>query len=364
MGTTRQYVAAAVEKAQAELALLSPEAKVALHLSGHGLPTDRCGDYDCGADAYHRFSADLFARTKPAVEAAAGRPVGVFHVYGDGGEGESDPGDEVDGPLEALAARQAEGYTHVVDIPYEFDSNSRDTLIVLREGYGREAPDWNRAWESHFAHDGIQVKIANANGGEALKTDALYAVTTQALAGWAEPVTATGVSPASPHGGHDSGGHVVQTAPTKNGGGNHRHATAVPASAEHVSHGEPAEPVSQRDHGHDEEAAIGAAHAHNPGGGGTGTAVLLALVGGLALGGGAVASRRPVAARVVAVGLGVQLLGLAWDVVIHADAGEGVHLLENEGHWLALAGIIVVGGATGAALLARRPGSPSPVTDS
>ena len=102
--------------------------------------------------------------------------------------------------MEALDARAAEGFTHVIDIPYEFDSNSRDTLIVLRQGYRREAPDWNRAFESHFTYGPLTVKIANTNGGEGLKTDALHAVTVAAIEG-------TGGTPAGGHDGHDGGSH-------------------------------------------------------------------------------------------------------------------------------------------------------------
>lgn len=104
LGTTDHYVAAIVEKVRAELALLPPDAPVAIHLSGHGLSRTMCGDYDCGADAYHRYAADLFARVRPAVEAAIERPgrTSVFHIYGDSGEGDADPDNEVTSPIEAL----------------------------------------------------------------------------------------------------------------------------------------------------------------------------------------------------------------------------------------------------------------------
>lgn len=200
LGTTDHYTAAVVEKVRAELARLPANAPVAVHLSGHGLSTTTCGDYDCGADAYHRYAAELFERVKPAVEAAVDRPgrTGVFHVYGDSGEGEADPENKVTSPVEGLDARAAEDWTHVVDLPYEFDSNSRDTLIVLRQGYGRPQPDWNPAWESHFDYKDLEVKIANANGGEAHKTDALEAVTVSALGGLVVPLS-TAPSPAEHH---------------------------------------------------------------------------------------------------------------------------------------------------------------------
>jgi hypothetical protein len=193
LGDTDAYAQAIAAKAGAELAAVPADAPVAIHLSGHGLPTGRCGDYDCGADAYHAHSAALFARVRTAVLAHVDRPgrTEVFHIYGDGGDGEDDPQDEVTSPREALAARGRDGFRYVIDIPYEFDSNSRDTLIVLRQSYGRPTPDWNARWESAWTVGGVHVKIANALGGEALKTDALEQVIRAALDGSA-PAPAPG----------------------------------------------------------------------------------------------------------------------------------------------------------------------------
>jgi hypothetical protein len=186
IGRSAHYRRAVVEKVRSELTKVPASAAVAVHLSGHGLPTAACGDYDCGADAYHAYSRELFARTKKAIAASVKRTgrLGVFHVYGDGGEGDSDPEDEVDGPNEALAKRKTQGFRYVIDVPYEFDSNSRDTLIVLRHGYGREPPDWNSRYESQFERDGLKVKIANAYGGSAHKIAALEEMIGAQLGGW------------------------------------------------------------------------------------------------------------------------------------------------------------------------------------
>ena len=183
IGTTDAYVQAIAAKAGAELAAVPADEPVAIHLSGHGLPTGMCGDYDCGADAYHESSRALFARAKAAILGHIERPgrTEIVHVYGDGADAEGDPDGEATSPLEALAERRAEGFRHVIDIPYEFDSNSRDTLIVLRRSYGRPTPDWNARWESSWVADGVHVKIANALGGEPLKTDALERVIRDAL---------------------------------------------------------------------------------------------------------------------------------------------------------------------------------------
>ena len=183
IGTTEAYVRAVVAEARRELAALPSSAPVALHLSGHGLPTTTCGDYDCGADAYHDFSRRLFERTKAVLERVIDRPgrTEVFHVYGDGGEGDADPDNEVEGPIEALEARAAAGFRYVIDIPYEFDSDSRDTLIVLRRGYRRPIPDWNARLESRFRYEGMVVKISNASFAARLKTLAFEQVILDAL---------------------------------------------------------------------------------------------------------------------------------------------------------------------------------------
>lgn len=177
LGTTDEYVRAVVNKAKSELARAPQGARVAIHLSGHGLPTGMCGDYDCGADAYHRSSKQLFERTRAALlQEIDGDAPGIFHIYGDGATDEDDPDNKVDSPIEALAERKEQGYDYVIDIPYEFDSDSRDTLIVLRRGYERPIPDWNRRLESSFTRDGIRVRITNCSYGEALKTSALAEV--------------------------------------------------------------------------------------------------------------------------------------------------------------------------------------------
>lgn len=178
IGTTDEYVRAVVTKAAAEVRRLPAKAPIAIHLSGHGLPTDMCGEYDCGSDAYHAVARDLFERTRAAILERVDHEgdLGVFHIYGDGGSGDDDPNDEVDSPLEALAKRKKAGYEFVVDIPYEFDSDSRDTLIILRAGYARPEGEWNRRFESRFTHDGLKVKITNSSFGTRAKTAAYEAV--------------------------------------------------------------------------------------------------------------------------------------------------------------------------------------------
>lgn len=189
LGDSDAYLQAVAAKVAAELTAVPGDAPVAVHLSGHGLSTGMCGDYDCGADGYHAYSRGLFARSRAAILAGIDRPgrTEIFHIYGDGGDGDDDPDNRATSPTESLAQRRAEGFTHVIDIPYEFDSNSRDTLIVLRRSYGRPTPDWNALWESSWTADGLHIKIANALGFENLKIDAFEQVIQKAVAMPADP---------------------------------------------------------------------------------------------------------------------------------------------------------------------------------
>lgn len=183
MGMTPSYVRAITDKVQAEISKLPDSAPVAIHLSGHGLSTTTCGEYDCGADAYHAASADLFAKVKTAISKRIDRKgrLGVFHLYGDGADDENDPDDLVDSPMEALAKRKEAGFDYVVDIPHEFDSDSRDTLIILRQGYERPIPDWNDSYVSRYRYKGMRVRITNTQFGSMLKANAFFEVIAKAL---------------------------------------------------------------------------------------------------------------------------------------------------------------------------------------
>jgi hypothetical protein len=183
IGTRHSYMEEVAEKVALEVARLPDEAPIAIHLSGHGLPLDRCGDYECAGDRYHRFSSRLFGAARAAIKrrVAHDGKLGVFHLYGDGATADADPDDKMDSPMEALAKRKEAGFDYVIDVPYEFDSDSRDTLIILRHGYERDVPDWDHRFESRFAYDGMRVKITNASFGARGKTQALYEVVRNAL---------------------------------------------------------------------------------------------------------------------------------------------------------------------------------------
>jgi len=184
IGTTKRYVRAVVAEVDRELKRLPSKAAVAIHLSGHGLPTGTCGEYNCGADAYHEYSKRLFHRTSAAIHRSIDRPgrTRAFHLYGDGATEEGDPEDKVDSPIEALDARAKAGFEYVIDIPYEFDSDSRDTLIILRQGYERPIPDWDQNFESRFTYKKMKVKIGNSSFGRRPKARAFLQVIIDVLA--------------------------------------------------------------------------------------------------------------------------------------------------------------------------------------
>lgn len=256
---------------------------------------------------------------------------------------------ELTGPpgkrVEALDKRAAAGFTHVIDVPYEFESNSRDTLIVLRRGYRREPPDWNDALESDFTYKGMHVKIANANGGDAHKTDALEAVARAALDGW--------LMPAGPAAGDGSAAHLHSAALGDRSRSRelsvvatHAHASSTAGANQVVADDSQAHTdaagaamSARRVHADGPGAELASVHDHDTPGAGSGTRVLMMLAGAVAVAAGVTTRRRSLPSRALFAGVGVQLTGLGWDVRIHARAGEGVHLLENAGHWLALVGL-------------------------
>ncbi|MEW6475971.1 MAG: hypothetical protein AB1679_27255 [Actinomycetota bacterium] len=177
------YIKSVVEKLRAELDKLPGRAKVAVHLSAHGLALTNCGTYDCRNDGYHEFASGLFAATKAAIEKEVrwSGQIGVFHLYGEGADPARDPDNLVDSPTEALAKRKAAGYQYVIDIPYGFRADSRDTLIVLRRSYGLTPPDWDAAYETRFVRDGLPVKITNSSFGVEHKIRAFEEVIRRAL---------------------------------------------------------------------------------------------------------------------------------------------------------------------------------------
>lgn len=337
LGTSAHYTSAIVEMVRREVSALPDDAVVAVHLSGHGLSTTTCGGYECGEDAYHAYAKGLFARVSKAVRAAVKRPgrFGIFSVFADGSEGDADPDNRVDSPMEGLAKRKAARFTHVIDVPFEFDSNSRDTLIILRDAYRRPIPDWNSAYESRFVSNGIRVKITSASGGDAHKIAAFEDVARTALSGWATARSSTDAS-------HDAH-HAVSVGSTR--------ASSSGSVSHHVA--TTRHPVGAEIAGVHTEAASGdvhdttlqaRAHAALPRSPGTGIPiVVLGLVvlaggaGGIAVGRNAAPSR----SRFVLGALAVQLAGFAWDGWLHHRDGHPLSWFENGGHVAVLAGLVL-----------------------
>jgi hypothetical protein len=79
---------------------------------------------------------------------------------------------------------------------------------------------------------------------------------------------------------------------------------------------------------------------------------MLAL--GVVAGGFAVPRRRPRLSRLAAGALSLQLLGLGWDVALHAAAGEPLDLFENAGHLAAVGGIVLLAVAVALPAIDRR----------
>jgi hypothetical protein len=352
LGVSAHYTTAIVQKVQRELAVLPADAAVAVHLSGHGLSTTTCGGYECGEDAYHAYAKALFVRTSRAVKAAVKRPgrFGVYSVFADGSEGDVDPDNKVDSPMEGLRKRKGAGYRYVIDVPYEFDSNSRDTLIILRNAYRRTIPDWNASYESSFTYDGLRVKIANANGGDDHKVAAFEDVARRAIARWLGPRT-TGSTSAHHHA--SPSGHASHDEVTVAAGSSHHAATTARPVAPH-RHGDVETHADVFD-AHDVLAADH--HAAGPLTPGTGIPVPVVMLGLVAAGAGGIAAARrsaPLLARIALIAVGVQFAGFAWDGWLHHRAGHPISWFENGGHITVFLGLSLAGLAAAQLVRAAR----------
>lgn len=166
-GLTESYAAGVAEHVATQLARFPAGSDVAVFLSQHGLSPERgnpCGD---GLDQYARNAEEQFRLAKAAIErsvAWSGR-LGLYHTFAQGADEEGDPNRKVLSPLEALDRAKKDGFSFVLDVPYEFAGNGFDNLIVLREAYGftrDEAPYYDPLYESHFTRDGVHVTIASA----------------------------------------------------------------------------------------------------------------------------------------------------------------------------------------------------------
>lgn len=181
-GTTAAWAQAAAARV-AELAAEAPAgAKLSVHLAQHGGDPEAanpCGD---GPDQYPANAAAEFEAAAAAIHATLGDEVPVRQVYGQGG----DAAGGVLSPDEALALDREAGVGHVVVLPYEFWGNAMDNLVALRESFGctpDDLPYHGPGYETRLTRAGMDVRIASAEYGMDLKTDALLQRIAEAISG-------------------------------------------------------------------------------------------------------------------------------------------------------------------------------------
>jgi hypothetical protein len=155
-----------VLKAKEELKELPKGSNVALFLSNHGFPRTKIGKYDASTDSYHHNVKLVYSSAEHAVEQDVkwDGEFKVMQVFGQFLGERYNPGQEMMSPRRALDIVSSQGFTHVVDIPYEFPGDSVDILVKLRQAYGlKELPNWSKNFETRLKFKDVDVKIASAN---------------------------------------------------------------------------------------------------------------------------------------------------------------------------------------------------------
>jgi hypothetical protein len=145
---------------------LPKDANVAVFLSNHGFPTTKIGKYDASTDCYHKNVKDVFESAKKAIlqEVKWNGEFTVMQVFGQFLGEKYNPGQVMMSPDRALDEVSSQGFTHVVDIPYEFPGDSVDILVKLRQAYGLvDLPNWNENYETRLKYKNLDVKITSAN---------------------------------------------------------------------------------------------------------------------------------------------------------------------------------------------------------
>ncbi|MFQ5909240.1 MAG: ferrochelatase [Thermoplasmata archaeon] len=153
-----------VLKVEEELAALEQGTDVAIFLSNHGFPVTRIGKYDAASDCYHENARQVFETARDAILGGvdwSGR-LDVVQVFGQFLEEKYNPGGVKTRPLDALRRVAADGFQHVIDIPYEFPGDSVDVLVKLRQAYGIDPPRWDENFETRAEREGVSVKICSA----------------------------------------------------------------------------------------------------------------------------------------------------------------------------------------------------------
>ena len=166
LGAREVFNEGIVLKVKEELEQLPQDTDVALFLSNHGFPLTRVGKYDTSQDCYHENVMRVYESAKKSIEENVlwGGDIEVFQVFGQFTEEKYNPRGQMLTPIKAIENAVKRGFSHVVDIPYEFPGDSVDVLVKLRNAYGVESlPDWNERYETRLKKKGIDVKITSAN---------------------------------------------------------------------------------------------------------------------------------------------------------------------------------------------------------
>jgi protoheme ferro-lyase len=166
LGGTEAFDEGIVQKTKEELNQLPKDANVAVFLSNHGFPTTKIGKYDASTDSYHQNVKLVYSSAEHAIQQNVKweGELKVMQVFGQFLGERYNPGQKMMSPQRALDIASSQGFTHVVDIPYEFPGDSVDILVKLRQAYGlKELPNWSENYETRLKFKDLDVKITSAN---------------------------------------------------------------------------------------------------------------------------------------------------------------------------------------------------------
>jgi protoheme ferro-lyase len=173
-----------IQKIREELNKLPAGAKVAIFLSNHGFPTTTLGKYNATKDCYHQNVHTVFESARDAImqEIHWNGEFTVAQVFGQFLEKKYHSTQNMQSPQQALEYVSSQGYTHVIDIPYEFPGDSVDVLVKLRQAYGlTNLPDWNDQYETSLNYNDVHMKITSAAFSSVHWINAYYQQTVAAI---------------------------------------------------------------------------------------------------------------------------------------------------------------------------------------
>lgn len=167
VGGTASFNQGIAKKVQEELERIPADAPVVVLLSHHGMFDQDMVLYDWAKEPYHEHAKVAFEGAKEAVlglDAVKGRKakVDVWQVYAEFAEGSILRIDT------AADRAKKEGFSHIINIPYEVGNSGFETLIGLRGAWGREPGNWQEYYEDglkkyreEFLYNGMNVVIAD-----------------------------------------------------------------------------------------------------------------------------------------------------------------------------------------------------------